>query len=285
MLSVRTLAAGAVFVIACGDASNISSNHWSGIGTGGGDDNGSSDGGSSSSDSGATDGGVLESGVQSASFDILTDKTTYSVELRSTVTVQVTVAPKSFTGTVTLGTTGLPTGVTAAFAPPTLSVAGTTGATSVLTLTTISSIAPGNTPFQVTGVSGSSNGSVASALTVMPQITIQIPLNVDALKGTSGSPSTNAFGDYPIVITAPGDLGTADPVVVKFVNNDSAPHCIHASNPNQGFPHDAVTNGVCNALMNKGGTDATAHNVNTKGSYLFYIHDQGDLTDGMIKVQ
>jgi hypothetical protein len=69
------------------------------------------------------------------------------------------------------------------------------------------------------------------------------------------------------------------------LNNDSAPHCIHASNPNQGFPHDTDPNGVCATLMAKGALDNTAHNVNTKGSYLFYLHDEGDTTQGMIKIQ
>ncbi len=85
--------------------------------------------------------------------------------------------------------------------------------------------------------------------------------------------------------TAPANLGTANPIAVKFLNLDSAPHCIHASNATQGFPHDSVTNGVCNTPMQTNQLDQTAHNVNAKGSYLFWLHDQGDLTDGMINIQ
>jgi hypothetical protein len=290
MRSVRlAVLACAALAFACGDASNTTSNHWAGIGTGN-DDNGSSEDDASAappSDAGASsEGGVsLEGGAQADSFEVMTDKTSYSVELRSTVTVQVTIAPKNFSGTVTLAVSGLSTGVTGAFNPASVAVSGTTGATSTLTLTTLESVAPATTPFTITAASGASTATSAPSLEVLAQITIQIPMNVEALAGTSGSPSTNAFGNYPIVLNAPANLSTTNPLVVKFLNNDSAPHCIHASNPNQGFPHDTDPNGVCATLMQKGQLDTTAHNVNTKGSYLFYLHDEGDTTDGMIKVQ
>lgn len=288
MLSLRLAAAAlcAAFAFACGDASNTTSNHWAGISSGGGNDGSTGDASTGGSTQGGNDAGVIaEGGAQTQSFQIMTDKTSYSVELRSTVVVQVTIAPQGFTGTVNLAVSGLSTGVTGAFNPTSVSVSGTTGATSMLTLTTLESVLPATTPFTVTATSGASTATSAPMLDVLAQITIQIPTNVAALAGTSGNPSTNAFGNYPIVLTAPANLGTANPLVVKFLNNDSAPHCIHASNATQGFPHDAVTNGVCNTLMNKGQLDQTAHNVNTKGSYGFYLHDEGDTTEGMVKVQ
>jgi len=284
MPSVRHLVSLAVVVVACGDASTISSDHWPGVGTGNGP--------GTSEDSGGVvnpvvdAGGALEGGAQAQSFQVMTDQASYSVELRATVAVQVTIAPQNFTGSVSLAVSGLPTGVTGAFVPPSVSVSGTTGATSVLTLTSLSTVvAAAAAAFQVTATSGSTVVNASPTLAVMSQITIQIPMNVASLEGTSGSPSTNAFGSYPIVMNAPSTFGTGNPIVVRFLNNDSAPHCIHASNPTQGFPHDSVTNGVCNTLMAKGAYDNTAHNVNTKGSYAFYIHDQGDLTDGMIMIQ
>lgn len=289
MPSVRLAAvACAALAFACGDASNTTSNHWAGIGTGGGGDNGSFDDASAGGDVGSTSsegGASLDGGAQTESFHVMTDKTTYAVELRSTVVVQVTVAPQGFTGAVSLAVSGLTTGVTGAFNPASVSVSGTTGATSMLTVTTLESVLPATTPFTITATSGSATATSAPSLNVMPQITIQIPTNVEALAGTSGNPSTNAFGNYPIVLNAPANLSATNPLVVNFINNDSAPHCIHASNATQGFPHDAVTNGVCNTLMNKGQMDQTAHNVNTKGSYAFYLHDEGNTTDGMITVQ
>jgi hypothetical protein len=288
MRSVVLLFGCAALALACGDASNITSNHWAGIGTGDGPGDGTDTDGSTStgSDSGTTaDVSLPDGGSQTQAFQIMTDKATYNAELRAAIVVQVTIAPQNFTGTVNLAVSGLSTGVTGAFNPPSVSVSGSTGATSMLTLTTLESVIPATTPFTVTATSGTNTATSAPMLTVLPQITIQIPTNVAALAGTQGTPSTKAFGNYPIVINAPSNFGTANPIIVKFINNDSAPHCIHASNPTQGFPHDAVTNGVCNTLMQKGQSDQTAHNVNTKGSYLFYLHDEGDTTDGMVKVQ
>jgi hypothetical protein len=288
MRSAVLLSACAALALACGDASNITSNHWAGVGTGDNNNGGPDDSGSSStaSDGGTTaDVSLPDGGSQTTSFQVMTDKTSYNVELRNTVVVQVTIAPQGFTGTVNLAVTGLSTGVAGVFNPTSVSVSGTTGATSMLTLTTLESVIPATTPFTVTATSGSATATSAPSLVVMPQITIQIPTNVAAKAGTSGNPSTDAFGNYPIVINAPANFGTNAPIAVKFVNLDSSPHCIHASNPTQGFPHDAVTNGVCNTLMQKGQSDQTAHNVNTKGSYLFYLHDEGDTTDGMIKIQ
>ncbi|HEY1960056.1 MAG TPA: hypothetical protein VGH28_30815 [Polyangiaceae bacterium] len=287
MRSSRLLIACAAFALACGDASTIGSDHWGGIGGG---QSGDTDPGSvDTTDSGATTGGdagvIAEGGSQTQSFQVMTDKTSYDVELRAKVQVQVTIAPQGFTGTVNLAVSGLSTGVTGAFSPTSVSVSGTTGATSMLTLTTLESVIPAATPFTVTATSGSTTATAAPSLNVMPQITIQIPNNVEAMAGTGGTPSTDAFGNYPITINAPANFGTNNPIVVKFLNLDSAPHCIHASNPTQGFPHDTDPNGVCSTPMQKNQMDSTAHNVNTKGSYLFYLHDEGDTTDGMIKIQ
>jgi hypothetical protein len=281
---IVVLAVLSAALVACGDASTTSANHFTGVGggnAGNGGGGGSGGGGSDAGGGGSADGGSS----QTQGFEVMTDKTSYDVELRASAPVQVTIAPQSFSGTVNLAVTGLPSGVTGTFASSSVAVSGNTGATTTLTLTTISSIVPGAVPFTVTATSGSTSAQAAVSLNVLPQITIQIPMNVDAQKGTSGNPSTTAYGDYPIVMTAPANFGTGNPIVVKFENLDSAPHCIHASNASQGFPHDAVTNGVCDTPMQTNQFDQTAHNVNTKGSYLFYLHDQGNLTDGMITIQ
>lgn len=272
-------------LVACGDASGNSTGQFTYVGgNGNGNPNGESDaggGGGGGSDAG---GGGSDASITTASFDVLLDKSASDVELRSSVDIQVTVAPKNFTGAVALSVTGLPAGVTAAFASTTLNVTGTTGQTTKLTLTTKSDTAASLQNLQVTGTSGGKTGQAALALTIKPILTITIPTNVDAMKGTQGNPSTNAFGDYPIVITAPTNIA-ANPVEVKFVNKDSAGHCIHASNPGQGFAHDPVTNGVCNALIQQNQMSGQARKVNATGSYVFYLHDQGDLTRGQIKIQ
>jgi hypothetical protein len=272
-----------LFVVGCGDAGGTGSDHWTGVSGNGGDDTTSSGSDASSSTPDASV--VLEAGPQTQEFQLATDKTSYSVELRSTVTVQVTVTPQGFAGTVNLAVTGLPTDASGAFSPASLALGGTAAMTSTLTITTLSTVLPATTPFMVTATAGSATSTSIPMLDVMPQITIQIPNNVESLAGTTSMPSTNAFGDYPIVINAPSDFGTANTINVKFLNLDATPHCIHATNPSQGFPHDATTNGVCNPYMDQNQYDTTAHNVNTKGSYLFYLHDEGDTTQGMVKIQ
>lgn len=286
-LTLLALAVGAATLVACGDAGGTASNLWTGVGNnpnpsgGDGGGGGNDSGGGGGNDSG---GGPVDSGVSTASFDIMLDKTAADSELRATVDIQVTVAPKNFTGAVALDVQNLPAGVTAKFASTTLNVTGTTGMTTTLTLTVASDTAPNLANLMVRGTSGSNVGSTALALNVKPIITIAIPTNVDALKGTSGNPSTNAFGTYPIVITAPANIANT-PVEVKFVNKDSSGHCIHASNPTQGFAHDPVTNGVCNALIPQNGMSGQQRKVNALGTYTFYLHDQGDLTRGQVMVK
>ena len=278
---------GALGLAACGDASTNHSNDFTGVGNGNpngvGSDAGS--GGSDRAAPGNDSGSVLpDSGVTTASFDIMLDKTAADVELRSSVDIQVTVAPKNFTGAVTLDLTGMSAGVTFKLASATLNVSGTTGATTTLTVMTTSVVAPALNNLMVKATSGANTATTPLALTVKPLITITIPTNVDALKGTSGNPSKNAFGDFPIIITAPTNIA-ATPVEVKFLNKDSAPHCIHAGQAGQGFPHDPVTNGVCNTLTATNQFDAQKRLVTATGTYGFYIHDQGDLTEGSIKIQ
>ena len=76
----------------------------------------------------------------------------------------VTVAPAfGFNGTVTLSCTGLPSGATCAFNPP--SIAKSSG-TSALTVTTSASVAAGTYPVQVQGTSGSIVNSMPVSLVV-----------------------------------------------------------------------------------------------------------------------
>lgn len=277
---------GALALAACGDASTTHSNDFTGVGNGTvpGLDSGVSvgkDGGVTGTDSGL---GAPDTGVVTSAFDIMLDKTAVDVELRNAVDVQVTVAPKNFTGAVTVDVTGMSAGVTFKLATATLNVSGTTGATTLLTIMTKSDVAPALNSLMVKATSGANTATTPLAVTVKPLITITIPTNVDALKGTAGNPSKNAFGDFPVLITAPANIA-ATPVEVRFLNRDSAPHCIHAGQAGAGFPHDPVTNGVCNALTAKDQIDAQKRLVTAVGTYGYYLHDQGDLTEGSIKIQ
>jgi hypothetical protein len=272
---------GAFALVACGDASTNHSTDFTGVGNGTGPAYDAGGGGTPDSGGGGIPdsggGGIPDSGASATAFDIMLDKPAADIELRNTVDVQVTVAPKNFTGAVTLDVTGMSAGVTFKLASATLNVSGTTGATTTLTLTTTSSVAPALNNLVVKATSGSNTATTPLALNVKPILTITIPTNVDALKGTTGSPSTNAFGAFPIIVTAPANIANT-PVEVKFYNKDSAPHEIHAGQAGAGFPHGAATFAT-NTF------DGTKRLVTATGTYGFYLHDQGDLTEGSIKIQ
>lgn len=274
--SVAVALVAALALAACGDASTTHSNDFTGVGRTGSDSGG---GGSDSGGGGGSDGGVTlpDSGLATASFDIMLDKAAVDVELRNQVDVQVTVAPKNFTGAVTVDVTGMSAGVTFKLASATLNVSGTTGATTLLTLSTTSDVAPALNNLTVKATSGATTASAPLALNVKPILTIIVPTNVDALKGTPGNPTKNVFGDFPIVITAPANIANT-PVEVRFFNKDSVAHEIHAAQAGAGFPHDPGT-------FPSNSLDPQKRLVTATGTYGFYLHDQGDLTEGSIKIQ
>ena len=102
------------------------------------------------------------------------------------------------TFTTTLGTTGLPTGVTAVFSPSSLTFAPGATLSSTLTLTVASTVPAGVHNFTVTGSGG---GSRAMTLTVSgcvaPSITTQ-PINQTITYGSNASFSVTAAGTAPL---------------------------------------------------------------------------------------
>ncbi len=286
MIALR-LAAAVTFglaLAACGDASNNTAGQWHGVG-GGPVSQPTASPENTGHDAGAPSAQDSSTPPQAGAFSVMLASSSADTELRnSTQPLVVTVAPNNFTGAVTLSVTGLPVGVTASFDTATLNVSGSTGASAHLTITTKSDTPIGPIAAQVVATAGSVTQMSALAINVKPILTVTIPMNVDAMKGTPGNPSKTVFGTFPIVVSAPANIG-ANPIQVKIFNADSASHCIHASNPNQGFPHDPTTNGVCNAPTQKGQFDGQNRAITATGMYTFYLHDQGDLTEGQIKVQ
>jgi large repetitive protein len=110
----------------------------------------------------------------------------------STSTITVT-GQNGFNGSVQLAASGLPSGVTASFAP------NLTAGTSVLTLTASSAATLGTTNLVITGTSGS-----------LTEVTI-LPLTVNSVVVTA--PSLSNFGTVNIGTTSP-----VTPVVFTFVN-------------------------------------------------------------------
>ena len=242
--------------------------------TGGGGGGGTGGSGSDAGSSGGGGGDAAGNPQPQGAFDVQLSDAAPSVELRASADVMVTVAPTNFTGTVTLSTTGLPADVTAAFDHPSLSVGGGAGATAKLTLTTLSSTQIAAVPFTVVATSGSEVKNASVTLTVQPVLTITIPVNADANQGTTSNPRKDAFGSYPITISAPPSF----PVTINILNGDSTPHEIHAGDPLAGFPHGS-------GPIAPGKLD-TPRNVTQSGTYNFYLHDQNAATTvGRIVIQ
>jgi hypothetical protein len=296
--SAALLASLALSVAGCGDASVGTSGLWHGGSTpqapGGGTSSGGSGGssagsqGSSSGGNGASAGSGTGSGAgsgtgsgagsgsgggsggsgpqSSGSLTVTVDNASPSVDLLSSTVVNVTITPTGFSGAVTLSTSGLSSDVTPSFDNANVTLSSSTAATAMLTLATLSSTVSGARPFTIVATSASGTDSAAVSLTVNPVITIDIPVNADANQGTASDPRTDAFGAYPIMITAPAMF----PVTVNFHNSDSTPHEIHADQPAQGFPHGA-------GLIASGAND-TPRNVTASGTYDWHLHDQNAAT-------
>jgi hypothetical protein len=214
-----------------------------------------------------------------ANYAVSVDKPTLAADLIAKADLTVSIAPNGFTGSVALSVVGLPTDVQASFADASLTLDGTTTATTKLTLTTASNTAPGDLPFSVVGTAGSATKSAPSTLTVHSAITIDIPQGVIGLGGTQTNPYKTAFGTYPITITAPQGISSTTPVTVRFYNADTQSHEIHASAPLAGFAHDPGS--IAPQSM-----DRLVRNVTMKGTYDFYLHDQnGPATVGRIIIQ
>jgi plastocyanin len=145
-----------------------------------------------------------------------------SVRLNESKQYPVTVSPAGgFSGTVTLAVTGLPTGVTATFAPATVTVAGQP-VTSQLTLSVPSSatITSGPVMLSITASDGTQSASFAFALTIPAELLLTIPKGVNI--GSAASPNPMAFG--AATLTAHYVAG----MKITFLNLDTIAHRIHS---------------------------------------------------------
>jgi subtilase family serine protease len=122
------------------------------------------------------------------SYTIAAAPSTLSISAGGSGTSTITVTPQgSFNGTVVFSTTGLPSGVTAAFSP-----ASTATHTTTLTLTASASATPGAYSITVTGTSGSATNKATIALTINSPASFTLsatPASVALSPGTSGTSS------------------------------------------------------------------------------------------------
>ncbi len=142
----------------------------------------------------------------------LSDYSSVSIGQAGSATSTVTLNPQNgFNSIVHLAVTGLPSGVTAAFAPASLS-----SGSSTLTLTATATAAVGQYNLIVTGTSGSQTASTSVSLTVYaPSFTLSDYSGVSLGQGSSGT-------SYVYVSPQPGFTGSVNLAVSGLPNGVTA---------------------------------------------------------------
>lgn len=218
--------------------------------------------------------------LPAADYTMSIDKPDATVTLASELTVTISIDPKGYVGDVLLGVSSLDAaGLTGTFGKTSLTLDGSTVAKTTFTLASSSSTPPATVGYTITAASEAGAATTTGAVSVLSDITIVIPTNVAGLPGSAGAPYKDAFGPYPTVIIAPTDISAANPVTVRFFNDDEVEHEIHAGQGGDGFPHD--TGPIAPNSM-----DTMVRKVTAKGTYDYYLHDQGVAqTVGRIVIQ
>lgn len=178
-------------------------------------------------------------GQSSDEVGVTLSSATPAVDLGATVTLDVSVAAKgTFTGNVDLSVTGLPAGVTATFAPASVT-AGAAPITSKLTLTSAFTAIPSApnqaSAIQIVAKTAKSQATAPANMKVNPKATLTIPMNVDALRAANvGTVYHNEWGTT--FGTTPQPLQTQEGNGIVFVvkNADSTAHIVHSGGA---FPH------------------------------------------------
>lgn len=243
-----------------------------------GNNGGNGDGGSpTTSDGGSTsngDGGT-EVIPQTADFEI-TASGAATIELRASTDLSLTVAPNGYVGPVSLSLANVPSDVDASVSPTSVTLDGTSDESITLTVTSASNSESGTFAITVVGTVPEGTASGDASVTIEPVITITIPQNLESY--ASNPADTTAFGDYPTVIKAPANISAANPVTVKFFNDDTEPHEIHADADDAGFGHGQ-------GPIAPGSFDPVVREVNQTGEFGYYPHDIGTTILGQIVIE
>ncbi len=149
-------------------------------------------------------------------FTISASPTSTSIAAGSTGNVTITTAVSGgFSNAVALSATGLPTGVTAAFAPTSIAAPG--AGSSTLTLTVASTATAGTSTITVTGTGGTTTHSTTVSLTVTTTGGVTVLTNGVAKTGLAGALNSQTFfsiavpaGATNLVFTLSGGTGDAD---------------------------------------------------------------------------
>lgn len=276
-LACAALSLGAVVALGCSDRPI---HLLDGDGGGG---SSSSDGGSAQGAGGLGGGGATSTGgagvggqVPTASFELSVDDGAPEIELRDSVELTVSISPNGYSGSVALTLEGIPADVASELSATSVALGGTETETVTLTLTSASDTVSGAFPFTIAATAADGEEMTAPTLTVLPAITITIPLNLGGY--ASNPPDQTAFGDYPTRIKSIPDLSAASPIRVRFFNADITPHRIHADAPDDGFAHGDVD-------IPPNAFDPLVREVSIAGQYDYYPHDIGQTIVGRIIIE
>jgi len=157
--------------------------------------------------------------VQPADFNLSASPSSLSVTQGASGNDTITVTSlNGFNATTSLSASGLPSGVTATFAPTSVTPAANGSTTSTLTLTASSTAATGTATVTVTGISGSTTHIATISLTVNAPASnkLQNGVPVSNLSGGTLNYSVDVpSGASNLVISISGGTGDAD-LYVKF---------------------------------------------------------------------
>lgn len=253
------------------------------------DGDGDGDGGSGSNDGGSGSVGGQGSGAgsssnggsgggsipQTADFTI-TANGSAALDLRDSAEVELTVAPNGYVGQVSLSLMNVPADVQGSLSVTSLTLDGSSDQLLSLTLESASDTVTGAFAVTVVGTAPEGQASGDVALTIEPVITVYIPQDLESY--VSSPANTTAFGAYPTRIKAPPNLGPENTITVRFFNQDSVNHEIHADQDQQGFGHGQ-------GPIAPNSFDPVVRNINAPGDYSYYPHDIGTNILGLISVE
>ena len=130
---------------------------------------------------------LIVNGAPTPDFSISASPSSQTVAAGQNTTYSVTVtASNGFSGTVTLSASGLPTGATGSFTPPSITGSGT----STLTVSTASSTPAGTSTLTITGMSGSRTHSMTVSLIVNAAPDFSISASPSSQTVTAGTNTT-----------------------------------------------------------------------------------------------
>jgi uncharacterized membrane protein len=123
--------------------------------------------------------------VQQPDFSLTATPSSQTISAGGSASYTASVSPiNSFTGSVALTVTGLPSGATASFNPS--SISGGTGS-STLSITTNNTVAAGNYTLTITGTSGTTSHTATVALSINAQPDFTLSANPNSLSVNAGS--------------------------------------------------------------------------------------------------